>query len=169
MNRFRKLQDRKLGSFLEVDKPTVSGRVYIFQAKDTSLYKIGYTTLRLEERLDALQTGCPFPLLILAFFPGTQVDERELHRQLAPYRMQGEWFNLPGYVSYQFADFLLDMDVVFPTATREGKTLLKQIARLTKDAHEKGSADSLLATLRNTPTDLLFPLVDYWLFERDLT
>jgi len=40
-----------------------------------------------------LQTGQPARLRLIGTMPGEQVDERHLHRELASYRVGGEWFS----------------------------------------------------------------------------
>lgn len=67
------------------------GFVYFIQAGKNGPIKIGWTT-SLEERIDALQTGCPFRLRVLAAIEGTKQDEAAYHRQFAEHRMRGEWF-----------------------------------------------------------------------------
>lgn len=43
-------------------------------------------------RMTQMQTGMPHTLRLLAFYPGTRVDEQKLHKQLAKFRIRGEWF-----------------------------------------------------------------------------
>jgi hypothetical protein len=69
--------------------------VYFVQAGDDGPIKIGYchkfTGVR--PRLDNIQTGCPWPLVIRRVIPVTSVyAERQLHEEFAPYRLAGEWF-----------------------------------------------------------------------------
>lgn len=53
--------------------------------------KIGFTT-NLKSRLDSLRTGSPVKLALVFTHPGTQQDERALHKRFAEHRMEGEWF-----------------------------------------------------------------------------
>lgn len=43
-------------------------------------------------RMEVLQAGCPYPLEMLAAYPGTIADESELHQRLAKFRGGREWF-----------------------------------------------------------------------------
>lgn len=66
--------------------------VYAIAAGDS--VKIGYTT-NLEQRMKAIQSTCPHPIVCLGTAPGGQLLERALHRQFARHRVYGEWFDLP--------------------------------------------------------------------------
>lgn len=57
--------------------------------------KIG-TSTDLKGRLYALACSSPFPLTLLASYPGLLLPERALHDTLAKDRMQGEWFRPTG-------------------------------------------------------------------------
>jgi hypothetical protein len=65
--------------------------VYILQAG--SFLKIGFTTKTVDARIGELQTGCPYPIRVLAVIRGSQKLESELHRRFAAHRAEGEWFN----------------------------------------------------------------------------
>lgn len=58
--------------------------------------KIGFTTSSVQKRAEAIQTGLPFKLEIIATLAGTPDIERQLHRRFAAYRAQGEWFSREG-------------------------------------------------------------------------
>lgn len=72
------------------------GAVYIVETIDKTRIKIGYTN-RLTMRMAQIRTlakrqyGCDFRLI--GFFPGTIQHEAALHRILAPYRVQTEWYD----------------------------------------------------------------------------
>lgn len=69
------------------------GYVYFVTADHPDFpIKIGFTQRADATRSKDLQTGCPYPVKVLALFPGTYSDERKLHRQFADQRLQGEWF-----------------------------------------------------------------------------
>lgn len=74
------------------------GYVYLIGPTDWRLdrVKIGTTRNSPWERLSALQTGCPFPLQVYAYFDGGCNLERVLHETFAPLRVIGEWFHLDG-------------------------------------------------------------------------
>lgn len=66
--------------------------VYFIRAKLGGPVKIGIAK-DVEQRLAALQTGCPFELEVLAVIPhGARKMERLLHRQFKSTRIHGEWF-----------------------------------------------------------------------------
>lgn len=54
--------------------------------------KIGFTKSHPSARLAKLQTGCPLPLKLWAYTPGTVELEQALHRTFADLRHLGEWF-----------------------------------------------------------------------------
>jgi len=56
-----------------------------------SFVKIGYST-NVAERLASLQTASPTKLELLATFPGSPRDERQLHERFAGLHSTGEWF-----------------------------------------------------------------------------
>ena len=68
--------------------------VYILKVKNR--YKIGITK-NLEKRLRELQTGNPDEIMLVCanFIPNASELEANLHRELAHYRIRGEWFQLP--------------------------------------------------------------------------
>lgn len=83
-----------------------------FKIKKSYIYTIGYSVeLRTtheafrpvkvgvaadpKSRVRQLQSGNPYRLFILGTFEGTQADEKWIHSKLEPYRMEGEWFDLP--------------------------------------------------------------------------
>lgn len=77
------------------------GFVYIIHAVGTNRIKIGFTA-DLKRRLKALQTAAPYPLQMLASWPGTEARERRVHRYLSQFRKVGEWFEVPPFtVGYQ--------------------------------------------------------------------
>lgn len=58
--------------------------------------KIGFTSSCPHKRLRSLQTGSPNPLRLIGLKWTTKADEREMHRALDAYRVQGEWFDING-------------------------------------------------------------------------
>lgn len=58
-----------------------------------SLTKIGWARDPLA-RLKALQTANPYQLYLPAYFTGTQLSERRIHKGLDFCRVRGEWFEL---------------------------------------------------------------------------
>lgn len=76
--------------------PTVQEYVYVIHAAGTNRIKLGFST-KPQERLAQLQTASPFPLQMLACWPGSIERERRLHRYLAEFRQVGEWFEVPPF------------------------------------------------------------------------
>lgn len=67
--------------------------VYVVAGVAGGPVKIGYTS-DLQRRLTALQIGSPIKLRTLATFAGGKELEASIHRLLADYRLEGEWFDL---------------------------------------------------------------------------
>lgn len=72
----------------------IPGIIYILQAPPIMPVKIGFTrAAELTYRVKSLQTGCPYPLLIIAQTTGLPAREREIHALLDADRLTGEWFD----------------------------------------------------------------------------
>lgn len=69
--------------------------VYIFGNLEYSICKIGFS-VNPYERINGVQTGCPYKLKVLATFEATQKEERLLHKKYDKYRLEGEWFKIEG-------------------------------------------------------------------------
>jgi len=67
--------------------------LYFICDEDSKYLKIGISK-EPEERIKALQTGCPLKLILLLKFYGTQEIETKLHDELKEYRLRGEWYSL---------------------------------------------------------------------------
>jgi hypothetical protein len=65
--------------------------VYFIQAGDSGPIKIG-SGRRPQRRLRQLQIGNHEPLRLLGAYPGTALDETQLHEQFRHARLRGEWF-----------------------------------------------------------------------------
>lgn len=71
--------------------PLDSRRVYFMEAVGSGYIKIGISgTSGL--RINQLQTGCPFPLQLLAEAPGGLTLEQGLHTRFQRLHFRGEWF-----------------------------------------------------------------------------
>ena len=62
--------------------------IYIYRARGTNLYKIGYTSRQASDRLKEWQAGCPYKLDLVGTLDGTRSDEQNLHSRL---RRLGHW------------------------------------------------------------------------------
>lgn len=66
--------------------------LYLIQSDKTGSIKIGRSD-HPQIRLKQLQTGAAFELKLLAIIDGAGHLEKQIHKQLKEYRLQGEWFH----------------------------------------------------------------------------
>ena len=85
------------------------GYIYVVHCAGSTYYKIGVTYSGLEQRLKALQTGCPHTLTMSMAFAVTnpEAEENMLHRLFKEYRVRGEWFDLD---EQGFCDVILTLN-----------------------------------------------------------
>lgn len=98
----------------------MKGFVYFVAMGDYSeetWIKIGFTSGNVYARRNALQTGCPYALDVLAYAPGTIEDEAELHRRFAAFRGFGEWFCLEGSLQAYVSDLIRQSEPRKPAST----------------------------------------------------
>jgi T5orf172 domain. len=67
-------------------------QIYFLQRGEGGPIKIGKSR-RVQDRINALQTGVAERLELLAVYDGGSDVERHLHKQLAAHRLSGEWFS----------------------------------------------------------------------------
>jgi hypothetical protein len=70
------------------------GNIYVIACQHPFSVKIGFTRRDPAIRLAQLQTGCPSPLALVGWFPGTLEEERAYHEDLKEHRLAGEWFHI---------------------------------------------------------------------------
>lgn len=70
-----------------------NSEVYFIGNTEEEKLKIGFSNNPIE-RLEQLQTACPFRLSIYATIPGDRETEFKLHCRFAYLRQSGEWFYL---------------------------------------------------------------------------
>lgn len=71
----------------------LAGFIYFVTADHPDFpIKIGFMEKKNDLRMRGLQTGCPYPLILLGTVTGTYQGERALHRQFGQHRLNGEWF-----------------------------------------------------------------------------
>ena len=66
-------------------------KVYLIHAEDTNRYKIG-TTQNVDDRINAMKTGCPHELRLVKSINGGIGTEKHMHKKFKKYRKKGEWF-----------------------------------------------------------------------------
>lgn len=66
--------------------------IYFARVGQDGPIKIGFTTGLPAERIAALQTGCPWPINLIAQRPGCLSDEARFHAMFIDTRIAGEWF-----------------------------------------------------------------------------
>jgi hypothetical protein len=92
---------------------------YAIQPAGGGNIKIGRTDQSPADRLAALQTGSPLPLVLVGF---TRCDiEAEAHRTLSAHRLHGEWF-MPNREVLRFVQERLAMGENSPLATEHAHT-----------------------------------------------
>lgn len=70
-----------------------AGYIYFMSAVHPGYpIKVGFTEKLGSHRKRYMQTGCPYPLVMLGTMTGTRGDEYRLHRTFDHLRMEGEWF-----------------------------------------------------------------------------
>tara|TARA_Y100001972_G_scaffold129049_1_gene193753 strand:+ start:18672 stop:18959 length:288 start_codon:yes stop_codon:yes gene_type:complete len=70
------------------------GEVYFIT--DGFAVKVGFTKRKPENRLNEMQTGSSQKLKLIGSFPGTERDEKTIHKLWAPLSADGgtEWFDV---------------------------------------------------------------------------
>jgi len=73
----------------QLDKPCC----YVIRAAEVGRVKIGHSSVDPRLRRDALQTGSPVEIELVAVLAGGKETERELQKRFAVHRVHGEWFD----------------------------------------------------------------------------
>lgn len=82
------ISDYPVGNIMFDESHTARGYVYFARNMANGMVKIGYSYRPLE------RIKCFGPdMRLLAVFPGGMYEEKEIHKQLARVRQEGEWFN----------------------------------------------------------------------------
>ena len=75
-----------------------TNKIYLLKidTPDKRLYKIGSTRNSINERIQSLQTGCPFEINLITHHDSSygQLIERTLHNRFEHKKTHGEWFEL---------------------------------------------------------------------------
>jgi hypothetical protein len=73
--------------------------VYFIQDVTGHVIKVGCAADP-QSRLAQLKTGNPRKLRLLGYLPGGRKLEQEIHKELAYWRLDGEWFQREGVMEY---------------------------------------------------------------------
>jgi len=68
-----------------------TGFVYFVDCPRWEVTKVGWAK-NVARRMYALQTSCPFDLVLKDHFPGDKLHESDFHIALDDHRLRGEWF-----------------------------------------------------------------------------
>ena len=82
--------------------------IYLVNAENTDLYKIGYTSVGVETRLKALQTGNPHKLNIIKQSDGSISKEKYIQNWFYYKKTRGEWFRFNDDDVNNVIDMMLD-------------------------------------------------------------
>ena len=82
--------------------------IYLVNAENTDLYKIGYTSVGAETRLKALQTGSPYKLNIIKQADGSISKEKYIQNWFYYKKTRGEWFKFNDDDVKNVIDMMLD-------------------------------------------------------------
>jgi hypothetical protein len=66
--------------------------VYFIATDDLMYVKIGHCNTDVQERLAALQIGCPIKLELYATMKGSIEEEQEVQKKFKHFNIRGEWF-----------------------------------------------------------------------------
>lgn len=78
-------------SILEIRRKRGDRPGFVYFARCEAFVKIGYAS-NLINRLAAIETNNPFPLVLLGWFKGSVATERAVQAALAPFKHRFEWF-----------------------------------------------------------------------------
>ena len=79
-------------------------KIYLINASNTDMYKIGYTGSSIRKRINGIRTGRPYEIRLISYFSGCKCDESLLHNFLKDFRKTGEWFEMPKYIAVLIQD-----------------------------------------------------------------
>lgn len=83
------------------DHPIIRSDEIVYFLKAGEFIKIGKATKDASCRVASFQTGCPYPITVLAEIPGGLGLESRLHKRFKADHFRGEWFSAsPALLSY---------------------------------------------------------------------
>ena len=146
--------------------------IYAIYCPNKNEVKIGYAGNPIS-RLSQLQTGTTDRLDLLMTFVGGIAEEKQIHKELADYRISGEWFRYSPLIFSVLSDFMsaqfnskgcntVDLKSLVGDLEEENQKLLK-IAESSVEIIESSQQSliqqrqawkSIIGTFLNLPTDL---------------
>ena len=97
--------------------------IYFVRADKSGPVKIGYTSRDVIKRVSQMQTGSPFPMVLVGVIDGGREQERAIQEQFRGLHLRGEWFIVDGALR-EYLDAL-----PLPTVTYEPKSYLPRKGR----------------------------------------
>jgi hypothetical protein len=81
---------------------------------DKRLYKIGSTRNSIQNRIQSLQTGCPYEIELVEYYESEfgQLIERSLHNRFGYKRTFGEWFELDLTEEFKFKEMCKKLETI---------------------------------------------------------
>jgi len=84
---------------------------------DKRLYKIGSTRNSISQRIQSLQTGCPYEIILVDYHESNygQLVERTLQNKFGYKKTYGEWFELDLIEEFQFKEMCKKIEIMNET------------------------------------------------------
>lgn len=101
------------------------GYVYLINAENTNMYKIGRTAKFPSDRLSGVQTGNPHKLIVVHALNSDDFDSIELwlHREFKKFRRSGEWFEFDKSTLYHVRMAFIEAEFGFLQRSKEMEQL----------------------------------------------
>ena len=91
-------------------------KIYLLKidTPDKRLYKIGSTRSSILNRIQSLQTGCPYEIKLVEYYESEfgQLVERSLHNRFSYQRTFGEWFELDLTDEFNFKEMCENLETI---------------------------------------------------------
>ena len=93
-----------------------SSKIYLLKidTPDKRLYKIGSTRNSILNRIQSLQTGCPYEIKLVEYHESEfgQLIERSLQNRFQYKRTYGEWFELDLTEEFNFKEMCENLETI---------------------------------------------------------
>ena len=91
-------------------------KIYLLKidTPDKRLYKIGSTRNSIRQRIQSLQTGCPYEIELVEYYESQygQLIERSLHNRFKYKQTFGEWFELDLTEEFKFKEMCQKLETI---------------------------------------------------------